>query len=373
MNNVKVIMSVFIMVTALAFPVAATSSESGGLAGFKVSKQFQGEKLKRVVQKMVAPPNFPIHEQVVTENKIVQVRLVIEEKEVEVSPGAFMWQMTFNGTAPGPMIVAHEGDYIELTLVNPTSNTLLHNIDLHAFTGAMGGGLLTEVAPGQEVTVRFKATKAGTFVYHCAPGGAMIPWHVVSGMNGAITILPKDGLKDKDGNRISYDKAYYIGGQDFYLPKDEQGNYKRFSAPVMGMADMLATMKTLTPTHLPFNGVVGAMTGANALNAKVGDTLLIVHSQANRQAYPHLIGGHGNYVWETGSFNDAPATNQETWSIAAGAAGAAIYTFKQPGIYAYVSHNLIEAILMGSIAHFQVTGEWNNDLQQQLVAPRAIK
>ena len=361
------------MVTALAFPVAATSSESGGLAGFKVSKQFQGEKLKRVVQKMVAPPNFPIHEQVVTENKIVQVRLVIEEKEVEVSPGAFMWQMTFNGTAPGPMIVAHEGDYIELTLVNPTSNTLLHNIDLHAFTGAMGGGLLTEVAPGQEVTVRFKATKAGTFGYHCAPGVAMIPWHVVSGMNGAITILPKDGLKDKDGNRISYDKAYYIGGQDFYLPKDEQGNYKRFSAPVMGMADMLATMKTLTPTHLPFNGVVGAMTGANALNAKVGDTLLIVHSQANRQAYPHLIGGHGNYVWETGSFNDAPATNQETWSIAAGAAGAAIYTFKQPGIYAYVSHNLIEAILMGSIAHFQVTGEWNNDLQQQLVAPRAIK
>ncbi|MCJ8321948.1 MAG: copper-containing nitrite reductase [Colwellia sp.] len=357
----------------LSGTVVANESTTGGLKGFEVSQQFQGQGMQRIVQEMVAPPSFPIHDQVVTENKIVQVKLVIEEKEVEISPGVFMWQMTFNGTSPGPMIVAHVGDYIELTLVNPTSNTLLHNIDLHAFTGAMGGGALTEVPPGQEVTVRFKATKAGTFVYHCAPGGAMIPWHVVSGMNGAITILPKDGLKDGDGNQITYDKAFYVGGQDFYIPKDDKGNYKRYPSPVVGMADTLQAMKTLIPTHLPFNGVMNAMTGANALKSKVGETILIVHSQANRQAYPHLIGGHGDYVWETGSFNDAPNTNLETWSIAAGAAGAAIYTFKQPGTYAYVSHNLIEAILMGSVLHIQVDGKWNNDLQEQLIAPRPIQ
>ena len=353
--------------------VVAKETMTGGLNGFEVSQQFQGQSLKRVVQKMVAPPNFPIHQQVVTENKVVQVRLVIEEKEVEVSPGVFMWQMTFNGTVPGPMIVAHVGDYIELTLVNPTSNTLFHNIDLHAFTGAMGGGALTEVAPGQEVTVRFKATKAGTFVYHCAPGGVMIPWHVVSGMNGAITILPKDGLQDAEGNQITYDKAFYIGGQDFYLPKDEAGKFKRFPLPIAGLAETLEVMKTLQPSFLPFNGVMNALTGDNALKATVGETVLIVHSQANRQAYPHMIGGHGDYVWQTGSFADAPDTDLETWSIAAGATGAAIYTFKQPGTYAYVSHNLIEAVLMGSIAHFQVAGKWNNDLQEQLVAPQPIQ
>ena len=49
---------------------------------------------------------------------IVQVRLVIEEKEIEVAPGASVWAFTFNGSVPGPLIVAHEGDYIELTLVN---------------------------------------------------------------------------------------------------------------------------------------------------------------------------------------------------------------------------------------------------------------
>ena len=79
-----------------------------------------------------------------------------------------------------------------------------------------------------------------------------------------------------------------------------------------------------------FNGKSGALTGENALTAKVGETVLIIHSQANRDTRPHLIGGHGDYVWQSGSFNDAPSTNLETWFIAGGSAGAALYTFKQP-------------------------------------------
>ena len=27
--------------------------------------------------------------------------------------------MTFNGSMPGPLMVVHEGDYVEVTLVNP--------------------------------------------------------------------------------------------------------------------------------------------------------------------------------------------------------------------------------------------------------------
>ena len=44
---------------------------------------------------------------------------------------------------------------------------------------ALGGAELTLVNPGEQVVLRFKATRAGVFVYHCAPGGDMIPWHVV--------------------------------------------------------------------------------------------------------------------------------------------------------------------------------------------------
>ena len=86
--------------------------------------------------------------------------MVVEEKEIEIAPGVFIWAFTFNGSVPGPIIVVHEGDYIELTLVNPASNELAHNIDFHASIGALGGGQLTLVSPGQEVVLRFRATKA---------------------------------------------------------------------------------------------------------------------------------------------------------------------------------------------------------------------
>ena len=58
----------------------------------------------------------------------------------------------------------------------------------------------------------------GVFIYHCAPEGEMVPWHFVHGMNGAIMVLPRDGIKDPGGNRIEYDRAYYVGEQDFYIP-----------------------------------------------------------------------------------------------------------------------------------------------------------
>jgi len=347
----------------------------GGVDSFDARAADDISQLERITQELVLPPFLPDHEQTASgASKIVQVRMVIEEKLMDVGPnGATIQAMTFEGSVPGPIIVVHENDYVELTLVNPDTNTLLHNVDFHAATGALGGGGLTHVAPGQEVTLRFKAIKAGVFVYHCAPGGAMIPWHVVSGMNGAIMVLPRDGLKDADGNSVKYDRAYYIGEQDYYLPIDEDGNYKKYANPMAGFDDMQKVMKTLTPTHVVFNGAVGALTGDNALTAKVGETVLFIHAQANRDTRPHLIGGHGDLVWNGGSFADRPATNLETWFVAGGSATAMMYTFKQPGLYVYLNHNLIEALLLGAAAHVNVEGEWDDDLMLQLSEPGPIQ
>ena len=332
-------------------------------------------KIERVKQILVPPPAVPLHTQkAVGAPKIVEVKLVIEEKKIVIDDdGTEIWAFTYNGSVPGPMIVVHQNDYVELTLVNPETNTMEHNIDFHAATGSLGGGGLTHVGPGEEVKLRFKATKIGAFVYHCAPGGVMIPWHVVHGMNGAIMVLPRNGLTDGKGKSLKYDRAFYIGEQDFYIPKDKKGNYKKYSSPAESMSDDMEVMKTLIPTHEVFNGKVGALIGDNALKAKVGETVLIIHSQANRDSRPHLIGGHGDYVWERGSFSDKPQTDLETWFIAGGSAGAALYTFKQPGVYAYLNHNLIEAVMLGATAHFSVEGKWDNDLMEQTQKPSPIK
>lgn len=321
-------------------------------------------KLEVVEVDLKAPPFVHDFDQVAKGGpKIVKFTMPIVEKEIEVEKGVKMRAMTFGGTIPGPMMVVHEGDYIELTIVNPSTNEQVHNIDFHASTGAMGGGDITMVAPGEEVTMRFKADRAGTFVYHCAPGGAMTPWHMVNGMNGAIMVLPRKGLKDERGKKLRFDKVMYIGESDFYIPKDEKGNYKQYDSLNASLMDSINAMKGLVPSHVVFNGSVGSLTGKNALKSKVGETVLIVHSQANRDTRPHLIGGHADYVWETGKFNNPPEKDLETWFIRGGSAGAALYTFKQPGLYAYVNHNLIEAILLGAAAHVMVEGDtWDHDL-----------
>jgi nitrite reductase (NO-forming) len=361
--------SIALLILLLVFSAPSLAAAAQGVG---VPANLEG--LKRVTQTLVTPPFLPEHNQIAIGGpKIVAMTMEVIEKEIEVSPGTFVQAMTFNGSNPGPMIVVHEGDYVELTLKNRTTNSLVHNIDFHASTGALGGGELTLVSPGQQVTLRFKATRPGVFVYHCAPGGVMIPYHVVSGMYGALMVLPRDGLKDNNGKPVSYDKAYYIGEQGWYIPKDENGDYKRYDGPIPAMGDVLEVMKTLKPTHITFNGKVGALTGENAMTAKVGETVLFLHSQANRDTRIHLIGGHGDLVWPGGSFNNTPTIDRETWSINGGEAGAAMYTFKQPGIYAYVNHNLIEAVMLGALAHVSVEGEWNNDLMEQVAKPGPIQ
>jgi nitrite reductase (NO-forming) len=330
-------------------------------------------KLLRQHVDLVAPPLVHPHEQATKEGpKILEFRLTVQEKEIVIDEaGTRMWAMTYNGSMPGPMMVLDEGDYMELTLVNPATNSMPHNIDLHAATGGLGGGALTNVNPGEQAVLRWKATRPGVFVYHCAPAG-MIPWHVVSGMHGTVMVLPRDGLKDGDGKPLHYDKIFYIGENDLYLPKDEKGKYRTYDSLAESYSDTTEVMRKLIPTHVVFEGRAGALTGKNALTAKVGETVMIVHSEANRDTRPHLIGGHGDYVWETGKFNNPPQKDLETWFVRGGSAGAALYTFREPGVYAYVNHNLIEAVELGATAHIKVEGKWNEDLMKQVSPPGPI-
>src|SRR5262247_3566572 len=160
----------------------------------------QDLELPRQKIELVAPPFVHPHEQATIEGpKIMEVRIVAEEKEIVIDDqGTRLQAMTFNGSIPAPLIVAHEGDYVDLTLIGP----------------------------GEQAVMRWKATRPGVFVYHCIPGGPMIPWHIASGMSGAVMVLPRDGLRDGTGKRLTYDRAYYLGEQDFYVPRDAKGKFK---------------------------------------------------------------------------------------------------------------------------------------------------
>ncbi len=353
----------FFLLSIMALPTLAADGNPQAVA-----------ELKRVKQTLVAPPFLPEHTQVAKgAPRIVEVEMVIHEKPLQIAPNASAQVMTFNGSVPGPIIVVHQDDYVELTLVNPDTNTLMHNIDFHAATGALGGGALTDVNPGEQVVLRFKATKPGVFVYHCAPGGIMTPFHVVSGMNGAIMVLPRDGIKDGDGQLVTYDRAYYIVEQDYYIPKDDAGRYKQYNSVVEAMGETIEVMRTLLPSHIVFNGQLDSLNGDKAMKAKVGEMVLFIHASANRDTRIHLIGGHGDLVYMDGSFDDAPIANLETWAVPAGSTAAMLYRFQQPGTYVYLNHNLIEAVLFGANATVEVDGgSWDNDLMEQVSPPGPI-
>jgi nitrite reductase (NO-forming) len=106
-------------------------------------------KLPRQKVELVAPPFVHAHEQATKQGpKIMEFTLTIEEKKVVIDEkGATFQAMTFNGSMPGPLMVVHEGDYVEVTLVNPASNSMPHNVDFHSATGALGGAELTLVIP----------------------------------------------------------------------------------------------------------------------------------------------------------------------------------------------------------------------------------
>jgi len=304
--------------------------------------------------------------------------------EEEIAPGVYVWQMAFGNSVPGPVPVVFQWDWVDLTLVNGTtdtlrfqpgdqpSNTMAHNIDFHASTGALGGAGLTLIGPGQEVGLLWRATKAGFFVYHCAPGGPMVPYHVVSGGNGAILVLPREGLRDGFGDPIRYDRAFYFGEQDYYVPMNPDGTSKRFGSFAEQMAPMLEVMRGLKPTHIALNGKYGALTSDIRLEAEVGETVLLLHSQANNPSYPHLIGGHGDWVWPYGKFNNRPMEGLESWEVVAGGTAAAVYTFRQPGTYVYLNHNLIKAFLYDARAFIRVEGEWDDDLMTNSFEARSI-
>lgn len=356
------------------FIITLNACKNSPISVFNDKSSDDGDKLPHVTELLVPPPLLPKFDQVAKDGpRIIDVTLTAQEKKIEVAPGDSIWAFTFNGSVPAPIIVAHQNDFVELTLKNPTTNTQQHNIDFHAATGAMGGGDLTVVSPGQEVKLRFKCTRPGVFVYHCAPGGMMVPIHVTSGMNGVIMVLPREGLSDEQGNPVHFDKAFYIVEQDYYLPKDKDGKTIAIATPQESVQALNESIKTLMPTNIVFNGSKGSLLGKNALKANVGEKVLFITSQANRDSRFHLIGGHADLYWPGGKFNNKPYTDFETWAVPGGSAAAALYEFREPGMYVLLNHNLIEAFEYGALAQIKVEGKWDDTYMKQIEKPTPIK
>src|SRR5579871_116781 len=281
----------------------------------------------------------------ITRNHATKVVIHLEVKEVEsrLADGVSYTFWTFGGKVPGKFIRVREGDLVEFHLDNHPDNKMPHNIDLHAVIGQGGGAASSLTAPGHSSVFSFKALVPGLYVYHCAT--APVAMHVGNGMYGLIYVQPRKPLPV-----VTHE--YYVMQGDFYT---KGGNGEQGLQP-FSMEKALAEK----PEYVVFNGAVGSLTGANALQAKVGDTirLFVGNGGPNLTSSFHVIGEIFDTVWPEGN-TSAPTHNVQTTMIPAG--GAAIVEFKinVPGTFLIVDHSLERAFNRGALAQIKATGPEN--------------
>lgn len=73
--------------------------------------------------------------------KTVKVTLIAQEITATIDPktNRTFRYFTFNGQVPRPFIRVVEGGTLEVTLINPESNTETHTADFHVVKGFKGG------------------------------------------------------------------------------------------------------------------------------------------------------------------------------------------------------------------------------------------
>lgn len=308
--------------------------------------------LTTVDQQLVAPPGVPA----VTARggAHIVVNLEAVESQTEVAPGVKYSTWSFNGSIPGPMIRARVGDTVEIHLTNPSTNSMPHNIDLHAVNGPGGGAGVTTVNPGETKAFSFKAKTAGLFAYHCAAG--IVADHIANGMYGAILIEPANGLP-------TVDHEFYVGQSEFYTDTDTGAKPANGAEATLDMQKMMDE----NPSYVVFNGKTKSLEGANALQAKVGETvrLYVVNGGPNLISSFHVIGEIFDQAWDYGSFESPALKGIQTILVPPGGATVVDFKLDYPGDYKLVDHAIMR-VSKGAVGTLHVTGPEDADVFQSL-------
>jgi nitrite reductase (NO-forming) len=336
-----------VVVPPLPKPGAALATSGG-------ADEPQSEVKSRQSAEGLTPLAQPRVEAPIPQRGPTLVKYEVETREVTalMDDGVAYTYWTFGNTVPGPMLRVRQGDTVELTLKNAPESKLAHSIDLHAVTGPGGGAKVTQVAPGESATFRFKALNPGVYVYHCAT--PLVPHHIASGMYGLIVVEPTEGLP-------AVDHEFYVMQGDFYLDGDREEK---------GLHDF--AMKEMTdehPNYVVFNGSVGALTGENALKAKVGETVRIFFGVGgpNVTSSFHVIGEIFDQVYPEGATGPAQR-NVQTTLVPAGGATIVEFTADYPGTYVLVDHRL-GRMTKGAVGMLNVEGPANTEVFEIIHTP----
>lgn len=268
-----------------------------------------------------------------TADTVHAVTLTVTEVPLEVAPGVWQKRWTYNGSPVGPTLHGRIGDTFVVTLVN--NGSMAHSIDFHA--GALApDGPMRSIQPGERLTYRFTATRAGVWMYHCStmPMSA----HIAAGMAGAVVIEPP-GLP-------AVDRSYVLVQSEVYATSraTDASSAEEVDADKAGSAG--------TPDYVVFNGVANAYDTAT-LSAKVGERVRfwVLDVGPNRSTSFHVVGAQFDTVFSEGSYllknGQGPlgstAGGSQALGLAPAQGGFVETVFPEAGRYAFVTHVMADA------------------------------
>lgn len=305
--------------TAGAGKAAATAA--GGSADARVDFAARPAAGWHAVDPQLAPaPGGRVH----------HIRLVAEDKLIEVAPGVTQRMWTFGGQVPAPTLHGHVGDVFDVTLVNHTD--MDHSIDFHAASEPMEA--MREVPPGGSTTYQFKAAYSGIFLYHC--GTAPVIEHLANGMFGAVVIdppaLPRVG------------RQFLVIQSELYLgPQGHAGDY--------------AKMLRVDPDAVVFNGYVNQYL-SSPLRVRAGQSVRIwvLDAGPSEDTSFHVVGAPFTTAYKEGAYLLRPGPlhgASQALDLSPGQGGFVQFTPTRPGHYELLDHHLDHAA-MGAAGYLRV-------------------
>jgi nitrite reductase (NO-forming) len=281
----------------------------------------------------------------------VNIDMTAQITDIEISKGNLYKAWTFNGEAPGPVIVVNEGDTINFTLKN-MDPSIPHSMDFHAVHASPSQDFI-DIMPNESGSFTYPANNPGVFMYHC--GTKPVLAHIANGMHGTIIVKPKDGYPTDS----EIDREFVIVQNEWYKYNDLED----FTNGVP--SNVVFSAKALKEGDLNTNGTVGALVDTPLL-AKVGDKVRIYINNVgpNEVSSFHVVGTVFDNVYIDGNpFNLMKGL--QTVMLPASGGAVVEFTVTKEGSYPIVTHQF-NHVTKGAVGILKVTKDGTDDGSQTM-------
>ncbi|MFD1363219.1 multicopper oxidase family protein [Lentibacillus salinarum] len=286
-------------------------------------------------------------------NGIKKYELTAEPVTQKFTDGFKAKAWGFNGSAPGPTLVAEEGDTVEITVHNSLPEaTSVHWHGLEVPNDMDGVPLVQDspkIKPGESFTYKFTLEQSGTYMYH---SHTKVSKQELMGLTGSFVIQPKKQNEQVDRDIVMMLQEWTLDGagghgdmnteqehqtgteeDDTEDAENEKGVYE---VDPMGME----------PNMFTINGK--SYPSTEPIKVKKGETVRIRFTNLSGNSHPmHMHGDDFKVVAADGNrINKSAQLEKNTINVAAGETWDIEFTAENVGtwpIHCHKPHHTMNA------------------------------